>query len=108
MRHREKSRLKLLPEISRLRGRVVTLERQQGIRAGRDYADSLIDTIPAALAITDIQGRIERVNCEFIKKYGLGLCMAHRIVCDAHGHVRAESDLGRGATFLITLSIQGD
>jgi len=71
MRHREKSRSELLAEISQLRERVAALERQQGTQAGPDYADSLIDAVPAALAITDLQGRIQRVNREFVRKCGL-------------------------------------
>ena len=34
---------------------------------------------------------------------GLGLCIVHRVVSDAHGQLRVESDFGRGTTFFVTL-----
>lgn len=39
---------------------------------------------------------------------GLGLCIVERVVSQAHGQVRIESDYGRGTTFFVTLPVKGD
>jgi len=44
-------------------------ERQR--RERQHYAELLVDTIPDAITVTDLDGRIERFNREFIRRYDL-------------------------------------
>lgn len=36
---------------------------------------------------------------------GLGLCIVHDVVTRAGGHVRVESEFGKGSTFFVTLPV---
>jgi chemotaxis family two-component system sensor kinase Cph1 len=48
-------------------------------------------------------GMFHRVNCEMISGAGVGLAIAKRIMDLHEGNIWVESELGRGATFFLTL-----
>jgi len=65
----ERRAAKLERENAQLRERITALEEQ--VRAGGRYAESLLDAIPDAIAVMDLQGHIQRVNSEYLVRCGL-------------------------------------
>ncbi|MHC4519429.1 MAG: PAS domain S-box protein [Planctomycetota bacterium] len=48
------------------------VEAENRLRRSQEYAESLLDAVPATVAVMDLEGRIQRANLDFVRCCGLG------------------------------------
>jgi len=56
-------------ENRQLRERIAALDEER--KRSKEYAEALLDTVPDAIAVFDLEGRIQQVNVEFLAGCGL-------------------------------------
>lgn len=48
------------------------VEAENRLRRSQEYAESLLDAVPAAVVVMDLEGRIQRANLELVRCCGIG------------------------------------